>query len=254
MFHTVAFSATMTSTNVGGLVTPVVDSTITINGNNLLIPDKINQVFGSFSQQTAASTVTKVQLQTPSLREVFYPSLTPNVLAATPDGVPTIFECFDNPIPLVTNEGLNLYSDASMAAPSGTYGGIVFLSDGPRTPVQKSKIYTMRATTAITLVANTWVNGSFTFDQTLPVGNYDVVGMRAQGTGLLAARLVFVGPSATTRPGCPGNVSGATMDFIAFRQGRLGVWGTFNNITPPSVDCIGATGTTQVFYIDLVPR
>ncbi len=254
MFHTVAFSQALTTTNVGTLVTPVVDSTVTINGNNLLIPDKINQLFAAFGFSTVGTAATKVQVQTPSLREVFWPSLSPIINAATPDANALIPSFMDNPIPLQTQEGLNIQSDALSTATAGQQGAVVFLSDGKRTPVTGSKIFTMRATTAIVLSANTWVNGQFTFDQPLPVGNYDVVGMRAEGTGLMAARLVFVGPSAVTRPGCPGNATALTRDLEDFRYGRSGVWGTFFSITPPSLDCLGATGTTQVIYLDLVPR
>lgn len=254
MFHTIAFSQALTTTNVGTLVTPVVDSTVTINGNNLLIPEKINQLFAGFGFSTAGTAATKVQVQTPSLREVFWPSLSPIVNATTPDANSLIPSFMDNPIPLQTQEGLNIQTDALSTATAGQQGAVIFLSDGKRAPVQSSKIYTMRFTTAIALSANSWVNGSLTFDQPLPVGNYDVVGLRVEGTGLMAARLVFVGQSAITRPGCPGNATALTRDLEDFRYGRSGVWGTFFSITPPSLDCIGATGTTQVGYLDLIPK
>lgn len=254
MFHAVAFSANMTSTNLGGFVTPVVDPTVTISGNNLLIPDKLNQLFGVAAFATAAAVSTKAQIQTPSLRETFYPSVSPIVKAATFAGYPAIFDLWDNPIPLETNEGMNFYSDASLAAPAGQYGGVVFLCDGKRAPVQGQRIFTLRATATVQQVVNAWANGAMTFDQTLPVGNYDVVGMRAEATGLYAARLVFVGPSAVVRPGCPGVALPTDMDIHAFRQGRLGVWGSFFSLTPPSIEVFGGTAASQVLYIDLVPR
>lgn len=254
MFHTVAFSAALVTTNIGTLVTPVVDNTVFISGNNINVPAGINNYFGAVAFATASSAASNVQLQSPSLREVFFPSLTPVVIGNTVDLVPTITEAFDNPLPLVVNEGLNLQSNATSAATAGQAGAIVFLSDGPRTPVQKAKIFTIRATSAIIQAANTWVNGALTFGQTLPVGKYDVVGLRAEATGLLAARINFIGASAVTRPGCPGNATPQTLDFVAFRAGRLGVWGTFDSTTPPSMDVLGATGTSQVYYIDLVQR
>lgn len=254
MFHTVAFSQAMVTTNVGTLVTPIVDSTVFISGNNLNIPAGVNNLFGAVPFVTTGGAATNVQAQSPSLRETYFPNLTPIEVGATLDQFPTVFELWDNPVPLVVNEGLNIQSDASSAATAGQQGAIVFLCDGPRTPVTKSKIFTMRATTAITLVANTWVNGAITFSQTLPVGKYAVVGMRAEGTGLLAARLVFIGASAVTRPGCPGSASSHTLDVISFRMGRLGNWGIFDSTTPPSIDALGVTGTSQVLYLDLVQQ
>lgn len=254
MFHTVAFSANMTSTNLGGLITPVVDPTVTISGNNLLIPDKFNNLFGAAAFATAASTATNNQLQAPSLREVYFPNLTPSVLGATFAGVPDVYEIFDNPIPLQTNEGLNYYTDARLAAPTGQCGAIVFLSDGKRQPVQGQRVYTMRCTATIQSAVNAWTNGAMTFNQTLPVGNYDVVGMRAEGTGLYAARLVFVGASAVVRPGCPAVAVPGDLDLYEFRNGRLGTWGSFYSLTPPSIDILGGTSSSQVIYLDLVPR
>lgn len=253
-FHTVAFSEAMTSTNLGSLVTPIIDPTVTISGDNLLVPDKYNQVFAAAAFATASSTISNVQIQTPSLRETYFPNINPPVLGSTFASARHTFEVFDNPIPLKTNEGLNVYSDASLASPSDQFGALVFLSDGKRAPVMSSQIFTMRCTAAITLSANTWVNGALVFNQTLPVANYDVVGMRAEGTGLRAARLVFVGTSAITRPGVPGVAASTDPDMFEYRMGRLGVWGTFNSLTPPSIDALGITGTTQVIYLDLIQR
>lgn len=254
MFHTVAFSQNMGSVNLGGLVTPIVDNTVTIQGNNLLIPATYNQLFGAAGFATAASTVTTMQIQAPSLREVFYPNVMPIVLGATFSGLPAVYEAFDNPLPLETNEGLNLYSDALLATPTGQQGAVVFLSDGKRTPVTGQRIYTMKCTAAVQCAVNAWVNGPLTFNQTLPVANYDVVGMRAEGTGLYAARINFIGASAITRPGCPGVSGPSQMDLYDFRMGRVGVWGSFNSLTPPSIDFFGGTSTAQVIYLDLVQR
>lgn len=254
MFHTVAFSATISTTNVSGLVTPVVDNTVFISGNNLNIPNTVSQLFGAAPFLVAGTTPTSAQLQSPSLRETWFPNVTPVQVSATLDTVTTVTEWFDNPVPLVVNEGLNFSSDGAPTSGTTQLGAIVWLSDGARQPVTKAKIFTMRATSTITQVANSWVNGALTFNQTLPVAKYDVVGLRAEATGLLAARINFIGASAVTRPGCPGNATAKTPDTIAFRAGRLGVWGTFDSTTPPSMDVLGATGTSQVYYLDLVMR
>lgn len=253
-FHTVAFSATVPSVNLGTLVTPVVDNTVTIQGNNLLIPSTYNQLYGAAPFAPASSTVTSVQAQTPSLREMWFPNLTPVTLGATFAGKQHVVEWFDNPIPLETNEGLNIESDALLAAASGAYGSIVFLSDGKRQPISSQRIFTMRVTAAAALTVNTWVNAPVVFDQTLPVADYELVGLRAEGTGLLCARTVFIGASAITRPGVPGVAAATDIDLIEFRGGRMGSWGRFNSLTPPSFDFLGASGTSQVLYLDLIQR
>ena len=123
------------------------------------------------------------------------------------------------------------------------------MQDGPSAPVN-GEILTIRATASITLVDGVWTNGNITFDQVLPVGDYNIVGMRAEGTGLVAARLVIQG--YPWRPGIVGRTTVAQDDLDMMRFGRSGVLGTFNNNVPPTLDAIGATGTTQVIYLDLI--
>lgn len=255
MFHTVAYSQSITSSGTFQAINAVADPTVIVQASTqILVPKGFNQFWAAAPFAVANSAGTKAQLQSPSLRQVFFPTLTPRQVGATLDAFPHVHEQFDDPIAFAEAEGLQYFNDGGGDGVTARQtGAIVFLGDGPRKPTS-GKIYTMRATTSITLVAATWTNGAFTFDQTLPVGNYDVVGMRAEGTGLLAARLVFVGPSAIVRPGCLGNASGTTLDLYDFRFGRIGVWGSFYSIVPPSVDCLGATGTSQVFEIDLIPR
>lgn len=127
--------------------------------------------------------------------------------------------------------------------------GFVSFCDGPPKPVQ-GKIYTVRATAAASLSTATWVNGTLTFGQTLPAGNYQVVGFRSWSANQCAARIFFVG--GTWRPGVPAATTEAGLEWEEFRYGNLGVWGTFNNVTPPSVDFMGITDTAQTVLLDLI--
>ena len=108
----------------------------------------------------------------------------------------------------------------------------------------------MRATAAATLAAGTWVNSALTMTQTLPVGTYAVVGLRAIGANLQAARLSFIGGGY--RPGVPAVNGDGDGDFKPLRFGMSGEFGRFDNNTIPSVDCLGHTDTSQRFYLDLI--
>ena len=79
---------------------------------------------------------------------------------------------------------------------------------------------------------------------------YQVVGFRAQGTNLVAARIVFVG--AAFRPGVPAEPNGQVENWEWTRDGQLGVLGQFDVDQPPTIDCLGATDTSQVFTFDLI--
>ena len=95
-----------------------------------------------------------------------------------------------------------------------------------------------------------WNGGLNNNGNILPAGQYQVVGMRVQGTNLVAARLVFQG--FPWRPGAPAvNVLGDE-DNKYFRMGRMGIWGEFDQTSPPTMDCLGVTDTTQVVYLDLI--
>lgn len=253
--HLVAFGQSINPAAANTL-TPlnvVPDPTVTSNTNQLTVPDKYNQVVYSAAIGLLHS-ISLAQLQSPSLREMFFPDIDPIATGSTFSSYPEIDLQPESPLSLRTNEQLQFYAATAAAAPGAqNVYGLVGLSDGPLVPT-KGAIFSIHATSAITLAANTWVNGPLVFDQVLPVGNYDIVGMRAEGANLIAARLVFIGASALTRPGVPGCAGPTSVGSRHFRKGGVGVFGTFNSITPPSVDCLGATDTAQNYVFDLIAR
>ena len=252
--HLVAFAQAILTSGVFQSINPVPDPTVNIQNPNLLVPDKYNKLVVAGALVKANSAGTKAQFQSPSLREVFFPTIDPVVLGTTFDGLTDFWDQRDEPLPLATNEGLNFFSDAGG---NGTTAqdvyGVAILADGKVAPAA-GVTYSMRATSAAVLVARTFVNAAIVFDQNLPVGNYDIIGMRAQGAGLVAARLVFIGASSITRPGVLAQLGVSSEMVPMFRNGGSGLFGTFYSLTPPSVDCLGDTGTTQQFIFDLVKR
>ena len=229
---------------------PVPDATVTISGNDMYVPEKYNRMIRAASL-TKAGVNTEAQLQAPSLREMFFPDLTPLRVGAEFSGDNDMYDLGDTPLQLVSSEGLQFLTSGNNGATATDVYGLVFLSDAPVTPV-KGKIYTMRAASAVTLAARTWVSGAITFAQSLPVGKYTILGIRAMGTGLVAARLVYIGPAAITRPGVLGYLGQQTSGMEYSRFGRSGSFGEFDSINPPSIECLGDTGTTQVYEFDLV--
>ena len=98
--------------------------------------------------------------------------------------------------------------------------------------------------------AGSWVNTALTFNSTLPSGTYQVVGMRAEGANLVAARLVFVG--GQFRPGVAAASAANLALFNRFRNGQIGVFGAFDVNQPPTLDCLGVTDTSQEVVLDLI--
>lgn len=250
MFHLVAFSDTVAAAGTLTALTPVPDPTVTIDGSNLNIPDKYNALMAAASLGAAGSNATQARLESPSLREVFFPSITPLGDAANFGGFSFVYSLADSPLALKTNEGLQFKTNGGGVGPLRQWG-LVWLADNAIQPA-KGPWFTMRATATIAGSLSAWTSGPLAFDQSLPVGTYDIVGMRAEAATLIAARLIFIGQSAVTRPGVPGLANEQSRELPQFRFGAPGVIGSFNSTTPPSLEILGGTGGAETVYLDLI--
>jgi hypothetical protein len=74
--------------------------------------------------------------------------------------------------------------------------------------------------------------------------------MRARGTNLVAARLVF--PGGRWRPGVPAVNGIGDADFEPLRHGMSGVLGSFDSNQPPTLDALGVTDSAQTIFLDLI--
>ncbi len=251
--HVVVFSSSILTAGTNQAITPVPDSTVTIGTNNLYVPAKYNKVLyaAGFGGGTAP---TRQQLRAPSLREMFFPEITPANLSGSFTGGRFYTDLAYNPLQLQTNEGLNYYSDGGGDGTTAQLVyGVAILGDSSPAP-QKGKIFTIYATAAIGAAVGAWNNGPITLDQTLPVGTYDIVGLRVNAAGLVAARLIFIGASAITRPGVFGTDIINRENYPNFRLGQNGIYGLFDTTTPPSLEVVGGTSTAQTLALDLIKR
>jgi len=199
----------------------------------------------------SATLPIQAQLQSPSLRQVANIDIEPVALGLVFGDPSEVAMHPSNPIPLRGDESLNFLVNTDPGGAELHYG-LVWFGDGPQQSVS-GDIFSVRSTLSVTAVANAWINGQLTFGQDLPVGNYDVVGMRVRGAGLVAARLNFIG--AAWRPGVAGAEAINDNMGMHFRYGKMGVWGTFHTNTPPSVELIAAAGAgTFTVILDLIAR
>lgn len=247
MHHLAAWAQ---SVDLGGVLTAldaVQDPSLTTSGDDIRVPKELQTIIGAASAigNTAAA---RAQISSPSLRAMVNLDIEPVINALVFGSFPEQLIHPDSPIPVVANESLNFNAQATGGAATLNYG-LCWLADGPQQPA-KGAMFTVRATAGVTLAAGTWVNGNLTFSQTLPAGTYQVVGMRARGTNLVAARLVF--PGYQWRPGVAACNAIGNVDPWHFRWGNMGVFGQFENTTPPTVDCLGVTDSAQTFYFDLI--
>lgn len=248
MFHLSAF---VQSVDPGGALTPITaarEEMLFTNGPDLRIPTGLTKIAAAYAAANDASLV-RAQLQAPSLRVQTNLDVEPFIQAANFGAIQDAGSfAFDNPMGLVEDEALNFAMESNPAA-AAIHAGLVFLADGPLSPVAGS-VFTVRCTSAVAQAAAAWVNGNLTLGQVLPAGEYAVVGARFRSTDAIAGRLVF--SAQVARPGLPCVAAVGSRELPRFRAGGLGVWGTFPNTIPPTVDFIGGAAVAQVVLLDLM--
>ncbi len=247
MFHLAAWYENL---DPGGVLTPiaaVVDQSVFTSGNDIRVPTQMPNIVGQACLVNDASAAA-AQIQSPSLRAMVNLDIEPLVAAAVFGSPPEGLFHPLAPISVVADEPVNFAIESDPAAIQHHYG-LIWFGDGPQQPVP-GNIFSVRATSALTLGQGVWINGTLSFSQTLPLGRYTIVGMRARGANLVAARLVFVG--GAFRPGVPAVNALGDEDPMVFRYGRHGTFGVFHSNTPPTVDALGITDTAQSYVFDLL--
>jgi len=243
--HTlVAFDENYTAAATLDAMTAVSDPHVRVAGDDIWIPDPLPYLGGYIA---LGATLTAARIESPTLRTLTPIDVAPLDLAAEPSTPAAYVDLKGNPKLIGAGEALNFRATVTGAA---RCLGLAVLCDGPIAPVA-GEIFTIKATAAATLVANAWTNAALTFAQSLPHGTYQVVGMRAQSAGLIAARLVF--PGYAWRPGCLGADAYSDLVHEAFRGGKLGVWGSFEHDVPPTVDFLSISAdTSEEVWLDLI--
>lgn len=245
-FHVLAYDESFDSAALSK-VTPVADQIQTITATDyFVVPEGFNFLGAAYG---LGVSITRARVVAPSLTAVAYPEIIPLDLLAEPVSRPEMLDLFDNPIELKVSETLAF--EASEGGATTRVHGLLFMTEGTPEAVQGEEI-TIKFTNTSTLVADAWTNGALTPASDLPAGRFDIIGMRAQAAGLIAARVVLRGESSY-RPGCIGFDAASDIDHPRFRHGKLGVWGSFLNTTIPTVDFLSVSAdTSQEVWFDCI--
>lgn len=230
-----------------------VDDPVLFNaGNDLRVPPDLPFLIGEAASIDPTNRV-GARISSPSLRRV-------NNVMIAPFSVTPAFVSGDEytmhpdaPRQLEVAESLSCEVNSDPAAPANHWG-FAFLGDGPQQPVS-GDMYSVACTADVVgPTLGTWTPGTIQFVEDLPVGNYDIVGMRLWHATGVAARLILTGQ--TPRPGviCPLNADDP--DNFHHRAGRLGVWGSFHTNFPPAIDFMGSAALVAYpgLTLDLIPR
>lgn len=227
-------------------ISGIVDSILTkTSSNNYLLPEQGRLKWALLM----SADMSRGRVNTPKFRNVGLPSIIPVEASATPSDVPNICDWADYDLVIDPADELGVDCVQSNAGAQQCY---CFLwIDFGRKMAPQGPCYTLRATSSTTCTSNTWTIGSLAFDQTLPSGEYSVIGMDCTATNLAAARLSFAGGGY--RPGCIARTASGNKSDDLFRFGRLGEWGRFTNVNIPNIELL-STGacTSQEVFLDVV--
>lgn len=233
----------------GGLTqaAALTDQHVTVNGDDILVPDFAPNLAGVYAGSTA---LTRAQISSPSLRRSTLLDVAPVVAADEPTAPTPWMNLFDRPLPLEVGEGLRaLVSDSTVGA---SQSHVLAWLQGEREPVPEGPIQSIRLTATATLTAEAWTLVAMTLSQQLEAGTYAIVGMRAEAAGLRAARLVI--PGSELRPGCIGYDAVGDQEDAVFRRGGLGqTWGTFSHLFVPQVEFFSTSAdTAETVWLDVI--
>jgi hypothetical protein len=251
MFHLAAFYESVDQAGAYANMAAPNDQVLTVVTPNIQVP-ALNQVI-LVAAGLENAVAPRCRLVTPSLRGRSLFQITPVSVAAAGPVVPTsphaVMDLRDSPLVLVPYEQLNLNALANPVAAQIQWAGVWF-ADGPVAQI-KGSMFTVRATGTTTLVAGVWGTVPLTFDENLPRGRYQIVGMKALSATCKMARILV--PSQQWRPGVLGAATIDIVEFPGFRYGGMGSFGEFEDVDALNAEFLaGAGDTTEIVYLDLV--
>lgn len=247
MHHTVAWRVSTADNGVAVDITPVVDQIITIQNSHFLPQKNYNLLYAYYGGAVAL----RARFITPNWRQVSTPWIRPINLAIVPLDEPNIADYSSNPLVIRGLEEWQLEGYQGVGGGAAVTVGVAGISEAPITPVTMGDVIAMRGTGTTTAVAGSWTNVAVTWQDSLPNGQYSVVGLEVIGVTCIAGRLIFEDQIA--RPGAIGQSLVSGNGSPLFRHGGLGVWGRFNAYRIPSVEYLcNAADTAQEVYLHLI--
>lgn len=245
MHHTLAWFEDI-ATAVENDLTPVVDGIFTISNGHFLPQVNWNLVMAGYF----AATATRARLRTPTFRQITTPFIRPIEGTISPGNDPNVADYRNNPLLLRGLEEIEFLATQTAGANANVFG-IACITKAPLMQMPQGDVYTLRGTSVGPAVANVWTQIAMTWQDTLPQGQYAVVGGWFQSAAPVAFRLIF--EEQVDRPGGLGAISLESRAAAMFRMGGLGIWGRFQSNRMPNVEvlCNAADAAFEV-YLDIV--
>jgi hypothetical protein len=251
-FTTVAFIQSVDPAGVFTAINAALgEDHVNVTGTDIKVPE-LSQIC-AVAAGVEIAVESFARLTAPSLRGLaryeIAPFSTATAAAVEPASPHPVVDLRRGPLALVRDEVLNAEIQSNPVAAQIQWV-IVWFCDGPIEPVA-GRQFSVRMTGTTALTANVWTKVPLTLTEDLPRGRYQVVGMRAESAGCVAARLVPIG--GRWRPGVLGCDAQSDLDHKMFRQGELGVFAEFEDTDTPGAEFLSVSpDTAEDVVLDLV--
>lgn len=245
MFHLAAYSALIDNT-ANTDVAALNDQILSVSNGHFLPQRDYSLIFAA----VMAATLNRVRIVSPTNRQITLPIIRPIMTAVLPATAPNMADYRKNPFRIRGLEELALEATSGVAMGTERFTALVGLATSMETSPQ-GDIFTLRGTSTTAAVANAWTDLAITWADTLPAGNYAVVGLEVQSTNAQGARLIF--ENQTERPGSISITGLGNRTHLMFYKGELGRWGSFRSTRMPTVQVLAnAADATHVIHLDIV--
>jgi hypothetical protein len=238
MYHTAAYSQSVTNSLTNTTVNALADNVFKIGSQNgFVLQEDMMLLFA----EVAPNNATAARLQSPKLAQFGYLQLTPLQTAAkTANGI-LIASWPYRPFTFRNQEEVVAYVDTGGAA-AAVETIVVNFSNGVD-PIPAGEELTIKFTSTTTATANAWTLLSMTLSQTLPEGRYAMLGSEVQSTNAIFHRWTFWGQFY--RPGMPSTTAYTNQQYPGARDYRNGLLGMFSNVTLPNCEVLASAGDTS---------
>ena len=250
-FHLAAFSESIGTSVTNSQLNALTDDILNVSNNNFLPDLDLDLVFAA----SMGVDLTNSRIVSPSNRQITLPYILPQTEALNADQATGYCKYQDltyNPMRL---RGLEEFGvEVTDTSASGTTITTTIVGLQPSfDPAPRGTCYTMRGTSTTTHSTTAWTTLAITWADTLPEGQYTVVGLNVLSANPIAARCIFEGQ--TWRPGalCTTDEDNWNGPIFFNPNGALGAWGTVQAWAPPQIQVLSsAADTAATAYLQFI--
>jgi hypothetical protein len=246
MWHTSAYSASITNSLTNTQVNALTDNVFRIGASNGFVMQQDMTLLWAL---IAPNNSTAARLLSPKLAQYGYLQLTPLQAAAKTANGLLLASWPYRPFTFRNQEEVLAYVDTGGS--SAAQETIVCSWSASVDPIPMGDILTIKYTSTTAAVAYSWTAITITLSQTLPEGAYALIGSELQSTNAIAHRYTFW--NQFYRPGWPSTTAYTNIKYPGVTDYRMGLAGQFSNVTLPTVEVLAnTTDNSHTGYIHCI--